>query len=90
MPHWPVAVYMPATALSVVTDNTLETGPVVVLADPVEVTVSPTSLSPWWQELRTLCTQSENVVAALVAAMVGKTVATEAMTKVRRGYIASM
>ncbi|XP_078085888.1 rab3 GTPase-activating protein non-catalytic subunit isoform X2 [Mustelus asterias] len=36
------------------------------------------SVSPWWQQMRTACAQAENIGAALLAALVGRSVAISA------------
>ncbi|GCC23475.1 hypothetical protein chiPu_0001871 [Chiloscyllium punctatum] len=36
------------------------------------------SVSPWWQQMRSVCAQSENIGAALLAALVGRSVAINA------------
>ncbi|XP_072121177.1 rab3 GTPase-activating protein non-catalytic subunit isoform X1 [Mobula birostris] len=40
----------------------------------IDVSWDLQSVSPWWQQMRTACAQAENIGAALLAALVGKSV----------------
>ena len=43
----------------------------------IEETWDSQSVSPWWQQMRTVCIQSENNGAALLSAHVGRAVAAQ-------------
>ncbi len=46
-------------------------------ADKPEVNVSHNQISPWWKHMRNILGESESISAALLAALVARTVASD-------------